>query len=333
MLLEFKIEANDADQRLDKFLSKSVRNMPSSLMYKYIRLKKIKVNRHRAQPSQMLAIGDIVQIFGGPDICAASDADTESFRTLQPRLQIVYEDANILLVDKRPGMIVHSDDTESGDTLIDHIKAYLYQKGEYQPASEHSFAPALCNRIDRNTGGIVIAAKTASALRIMNEKIKQNELTKTYLCACHGYFSQKQGTLRHYLKKDSVTNHVSVFDEKNTRSPHVKKAVTHYQVLSEKNDLSLLEVTLETGRTHQIRAQFAHIGHPLLGDGKYGLNRSDRARGYSYQALYSYRLAFSFRTPSELDYLKGMSFCTGLENIQFLREFDPVTELFSKNAK
>ena len=165
-------------------------------------------------------------------------------------------------------------------------------------------------------------------LQKLNEKIKQNELTKRYLCACHGSFDKKSGTLCHYLKKDSITNRVSVFDEKTTKSPDVKRAVTHYRVLAEKNGLCLLEVTLETGRTHQIRAQMAHIGHPLLGDGKYGVNRDDRAMGYHYQALYSYKLSFSFKTPSELDYLRGKTVTVSPQNIHFMREFENLGSIF-----
>ena len=321
MLIEFKIEKNDEGQRLDKFLSKSICNMPSALMYKYIRQKRIKVNRHRAEPGQMLVLGDLVQVFGSDDLVTRSHAD-EAFMHITPKISVVYEDENIILVEKAPGVIVHSDENESGDTLIDNIKAYLYAKGEYLPSRENAFAPALCNRIDRNTGGIVIAAKTAAALRSMNEAIKQNKLTKKYLCACHGKFEKKEGTIHNYLKKDAMLNRVSVFDKKTTNSRDVKEAITKYRVIETSGELSLVEVELITGRTHQIRAQFSHMGNALLGDGKYGKNRDDRAMGYSYQALYSYSLDFKTGLLPPLEYLQNKHFEVDKKHIDFIKEFE-----------
>ncbi|MBQ8576669.1 MAG: RluA family pseudouridine synthase [Clostridia bacterium] len=316
------IGKNDAGQRLDKFLSKNFKTMPPALMYKYIRLKKIKVNRKRAEQKTVLCEGDTVELFIKEEFFEAVTPDN-AYRRITPKLTIVYEDENLILCDKKPGLIVHADDGEDVDTLINHIKAYLWQKGEYRPEEEHAFAPALCNRIDRNTGGIVIAAKSAEALRVINEKIRAGEIDKRYLCAAHGIFDKKQGILRGYLKKDSATNTVSVFEKKTTNSRDVKEIVTEYTVLAENPaaDLSLCEVHLVTGRTHQIRAHLASIGHPLLGDGKYGINRDDRHGGYKYQALYSYKLTFAFRTPSSLDYLAGKTVEADRGHIWFLREF------------
>ncbi len=322
---EFTIGTNDAGQRLDKFLTKAVKGLPSSLLYKSIRLKKIKVNRKRAEISQILQVGDLVQLFlkdeffeENPDL---------AFTKLSPRLSIVYEDENILLCDKRAGITVHPDEGgEDTNTLISHIKAYLYQSGAYDPRTEHAFAPSLCNRIDRNTGGIVIAAKNAEALRIMNEKIRDRQIEKYYLCAAHGIFPQKEGRLVGYMSKDSTENKVTVYKKKPSRIP-VKTMITEYRVLAEEGDLSLLEVHLVTGRTHQIRAHLASIGHPLLGDGKYGVNRDDRSRGYKYQALYSYRLRFDFTDADGapdgglLSGLSGKEFSVDPEKIWFLSEF------------
>ncbi len=313
------IKENDAGQRLDKFLSKAVKALPKSLMYKSIRTKKIKVNRKRTEIGYILREGDTVELFLSEEFFSER-AVTEAFMKLNPKLDIVYEDENIMLLDKQAGVIVHSDDNEEINTLISHVKAYLYKKGEYNPAEEQSFAPALCNRIDRNTGGIVIAAKNAEALRVMNEKIKNDELSKFYLTAVHGKMPKRADTLRGYLRKDSANNMVDISEEKKNG---YKEIITKYRVLEEKKDLSLVEVELVTGRTHQIRAHMSFIGHPLLGDGKYGINREDKHKGYKFQALYAYRLEFKFKSKgSALDYLDGKVFSIDKEKIWFLREFN-----------
>lgn len=313
------INRNDAGQRLDKFLSKAVKAMPKSLMYKGIRTKKIKVNRKRAEIGYILEEGDTVELFISEEFFSDNASDS-AFMKLTPKLDIVYEDENIMLLDKRPGLIVHSDDEEDVNTLISHVKAYLYRKGEYNPEDEQSFAPALCNRIDRNTGGIVIAAKNAEALRIMNEKIRNDELSKFYLAAVHGHMPKKADTLHGYLRKDQANN---IVDISTIKKPGYKEIITKYRVLDEKNDLSLVEVELVTGRTHQIRAHFSSIGHPLLGDGKYGVNRDDKKLGYKFQALYAFRLEFHFRTDSgALSYLNGRSFSIDKSKIWFLEEFE-----------
>ncbi len=313
------INRNDAGQRLDKFLSKAVKAMPKSLMYKGIRTKKIKVNRKRAEIGYILEEGDTVELFISEEFFSDNASDS-AFMKLTPKLDIVYEDENIMLLDKRPGLIVHSDDEEDVNTLISHVKAYLYRKGEYNPEDEQSFAPALCNRIDRNTGGIVIAAKNAEALRIMNEKIRNDELSKFYLAAVHGHMPKKADTLHGYLRKDQANN---IVDISTVKKPGYKEIITKYRVLDEKNDLSLVEVELVTGRTHQIRAHFSSIGHPLLGDGKYGVNRDDKKLGYKFQALYAFRLEFHFRTDSgALSYLNGRSFSIDKSKIWFLEEFE-----------
>lgn len=318
------IKKNDAGQRLDKFLTKAVHGLPASLMYKYIRTKKIKVNRKRCEQKYILQEGDEIQLFIRDEFFDSPEKDDGALTRITPKLDIVYEDDNIILCNKRPGVLVHEDDSAKDNTLIMHIKAYLYQKGEYDPADEQSFAPALCNRIDRNTGGIVIAAKTAEALRVMNEKIKNDEIRKFYLCAAHGKMPKRSDTLTGYLKKNSANNLVTISDKE---KDGYKNIITKYKVISENRNSSLVEVELVTGRTHQIRAHLSHIGNPLLGDGKYGINRDDRASGYKYQALYSYRLIFDFKGEDALDYLKGKQVALAPESIWFIKDF---TDAFEK---
>ena len=321
---EITIGKNDAGQRVDKFLTKSL-GLPTGLLYKAIRTKKIKRNRKRTEPSELLAEGDVLQCFL-PEEFFAKQAEDVSLSRVVPNLDILYEDEHLLLVNKRPGLTVHEVEHTSGDTLIVRIQAYLYQKGEYDPASEQSFAPALCNRIDRNTGGIVIAAKDAMALRVMNEKIRGREIDKYYLCAVHGVPEPREALLTGYLLKDEKNNRVKVYEKYPPKG--AKEIRTKYRVLAVRGDISLLEVELLTGRTHQIRSHLAFIGHPLVGDGKYGINKEDRERGYRYQALYSYRLRFSFHgEPTPLDYLSGKEFSIPKDKIYFTKEFfEPKSE-------
>ena len=313
---EFTIGSNDAGQRLDRFLAKAVPLLPASLAQKYIRLKRIKCNGARVQRDTRLQAGDVLQLYINDEFFDKPREENAFLTVASPKLNILYEDENILLVDKRPGLAVHPHDgAEYGRTLIDHICAYLYQKKEWVPRLENAFTPALCNRIDRNTGGIVIAAKNAQTLRIMNQKIKDRELDKRYLAIVEGTPKPAKGSLKGYLFKDAKKNRVYISD---TPQPGAKTCQTNYVTLQTKRGLSLVECELITGRTHQIRAQFAHAGHPLLGDGKYG--KLDKSSGRNYQALYSYKLTFCFTTDAEcLEYLNGKTF--QVEKVDFVQEY------------
>lgn len=299
---EFVVNQNDAGQRLDKFLSKAVKLLPKNLMYKYLRLKRIKVNGKRSEISYRLQEGDRVSLYINDEFFGS---DKPLFLSAKPDVKVVYEDENILLADKPQGLIVHEDEGEDVDTLINRVQHYLYEKGEYRPEEELSFAPALCNRIDRNTGGIVIVAKNAAALRTLNDKIKARELKKLYLCLVKGVPKSKEAMLTSYHRKNEKENLAEVF-EKPRRD--TKTMITKYRVLESNGRYSLVEVELLTGRFHQIRAQMAAIGCPLVGDGKYGSNANEKKRGFSYQALYSYKLQFAFQDECMLSYLNGKTF-------------------------
>ena len=315
---EFTIGSNAAGQRLDRFLAKAVPLLPASLAQKYIRIKRIKLDGKRVERDTRLQEGNVLQLYINDEFFDKPREDNAYLTVASPKLNIVYEDEHILLVDKRPGQAVHPHDgAEYGRTLIDHIQAYLYQKKEWSPRGENSFTPALCNRIDRNTGGIVIAAKTAEALRVMNQKIKDRELDKRYLAIVEGTPKPAEGSLKGYLFKNAKKNRVFVT---NTPQPGSKSCQTNYKVLSSRQGLSLVECELITGRTHQIRAQFAHAGHPLLGDGKYG--KLDKRFDRNYQALYSYKLTFCFTTEAgSLESLNGKSF--QVQQVDFVREYFP----------
>ena len=319
---EITIGPNDAGQRLDRFLAKAVPLLPASLAQKYIRLKRIKLGGKRVDRDTRLNTGDVLQLYINDEFFDKPREDNAYLTVATPKLNIVYEDDHILLVDKRPGLAVHPHDgAEYGRTLIDHIQAYLYQKKEWRPREENAFTPALCNRIDRNTGGIVIAAKTAEALRVMNQKIKDRELDKRYLAIVEGTPKPRDGSLKGYLFKDAKKNRVFVTDTPQTGS---KSCQTNYKTIVSKNGLSLVECELITGRTHQIRAQFAHAGHPLLGDGKYG--KLDKRFDRNYQALYSYKLTFTFSTEaSSLEHLNGKSF--QVDQVDFVEEYFPGTKI------
>ena len=316
---EFTIGKNDAGQRLDRFVAKNLPLLPPALLQKYIRLKRIKVNGKGSKRDVRLETDDILQLYINDEFFDKPNEENLFLTVFKPQLNIIYEDDNLLLVDKRPGMPVHADETEKVNTLINHIQAYLYQKREWNPKWENAFAPALCNRIDRNTGGIVIAAKNAEALRIINEKIRAHELEKSYLCITVGRPKQPEGKIAGFLLKNEAKKEVRFFRKPVSGG---KTAVTLYRTLESRGGLSLVECRLLTGRTHQIRVSMAEIGCPLLGDGKYGKGDVNRRYHETRQALYSYKLRFDFPTDAGLlNYLKGQEFT--VENVPFREKYFP----------
>lgn len=288
------INKNDSGQRLDKFLTKYLVNIPQSMLYKGLRKNCVRVNgKHVKDGKYFLQCGDELtlyfsdEFFDRPDTFSAGNGD----------IDVVYEDDNIILINKEKGIVVHSDDRGTTDTLLSRMQSYLYKKGEYSPDREHSFAPSFCNRLDRNTSGIIIGAKNAETLRIINEKIRSREIQKLYLCIVDG-IPEQNGYIEAYLTRGEKK--VSVTDTETENSKNIK---TRYNLIAQKDDMALIEVEIETGRTHQIRAQMAHIGHPLRGDRKYGSKHSCPIN------LASYKLKFDFKTDAGvLNYLCGREF-------------------------
>lgn len=319
LMKELTVGKNDAGQRLDRFVGKAVPLLPESLLQKYIRLKRIKLNGKGSKRDARLSEGDVLSLYINDEFFEKPTERNSYLKVGAPRLDIVYEDENILLADKKPGVLCHSAGEWDYNTLIANIQAYAYQKGEWRPREENAFAPALCNRIDRNTGGIVIAAKNAEALRIINEKIKEREIEKYYLCVVRGRPKPAEGELRGYIFKDAAKNRVYV---RRKPEPGAKEALTYYRTLASQGGLSLVECRLGTGRTHQIRAQMAAAGTPLLGDGKYGSDRENKKLGEDGQLLCSYRLEFAFRTDAgALNYLNGRSF--SVSRVDFAEKYFP----------
>ncbi len=313
----FVINENDAGQRLDRFVKKVAPSLPSSLLQRYIRIKRIKVNNKRAENATLLLKSDTVDLYINDEFFPPEASSAFSFLAAQQKLSVIYEDENILLADKEPGLVVHEDDTGARDTLIARIQRYLYEKKEFDPTVENTFAPALCNRIDRNTGGIVIAAKNAATLRVVNALIRDRLIEKYYLCVIHGNISPNTGSIKSYLLKDEAQNRVEVFS---APKPGAKTAVTNYRTIKQNDRYALLEIELLTGRTHQIRAQLGSLGHPLLGDTKYGTAKQNKGTGFKFQALYAYRLKFAGGAQAEhLQYLNGRLF--EVMNIPFLSLF------------
>lgn len=321
-MTEITIKKNDAGQRADRFLSKAYPNLKSSLVCKLMRKKRIKLNGARVEPNVILKEGDVFRFYLSDELLSKEPIKSASvdFREISAEINIIYEDENILLIDKPAGLVVHEDNENSADTLINRVLSYLYQKGEYYPERENSFTPALVNRIDRNTAGIVIAAKNAEALRILNQKVRDRELQKLYLCAVIGTPKPSEATLTAYLKKLPDENRVLISDTPKDGYLTIK---TKYRVLESNDELSLVEVDLLTGRTHQIRAHLAHIGHPLLGDGKYGDNAINKRYHAKKQALCAQTLKFKFTTDAGiLEYLNGKSFSIKAdEDIWFVIRF------------
>ena len=246
---------NDAGQSARKFLQKAAPLLPSTMLYKAFRKKRIKVEGKAVSVDYIIKLGDKIELYINDEFFVDKKTIIQTEKSRSGPLDIAYETDELIIVNKPVGTLSHPD-------LIDEIIAYLIEKGEYNPTAENTFTPALCNRLDRNTSGLIIAAKTAEALRRTNEQIKNHEIKKFYLARYSGILPSDKGTLTHYHAKDEKQNKAIVKDE---QFPNSKLATLHYKIVSD----GLAEIHLVTGRFHQIRAQFALIGCPLVGDRKY----------------------------------------------------------------
>lgn len=319
LMKKISVNKNDAGNRLDKFINKCFPNIPYSLLYKYIRKKRIKVNGKKEEISYRLKENDVLELYINDELLEKSNKSSD-FKAASEDIEILYEDDNIMIINKKAGLIVHPDDDIKVDCLVNRIKNYLFKKGEFNPENENSFAPALVNRIDRNTSGIVIAAKNAESLRILNLKMKERELHKKYICILCGTLKKDSEILKAFLDKNSSENKVYISDK--MKNKNYKTILTKYSVIDKSKKFTLAEIELLTGRTHQIRAHMAYLGHPLLGDGKYGVNRINREMGYKYQALCAYKLKFDFKDKDNiLGYLDGKEFGVNMDKIWFVSDF------------
>lgn len=305
-------------RRLTRFLQKAMPSASAGQIRRFLRLGRVKVDGRRGNEETVLRENALVEMYVEDEFFAQAEKADPFYSKIRPRLTILYEDEHVMLLDKRAGLICHPDEGEKVHTLLTYAQAYLYQKGEWNPRTD--FAPALCNRIDRFTAGIVILAKTQEALRAMDEKIRTHEVQKYYLCIVHGRMKYRDGTLRHWLEKRPEQKKVTVLRKS---EPDSKEAITYYQVIDEGNALTLCECLLGTGRTHQIRAQFAAIGHPLLGDNQYGQAKQNERYGrMNGQALCAYRLIFDFEdAPACLSGLDGLT--VQVRDVPFVREYFP----------
>ena len=314
MLHTVTIQQNDSGQRVDKFLLKFMPNMPKNMLYKLIRKKDIRLNSARCQGTEFLKEGDVLTIYAKEEFFKVQPHSNMHFMQASGKLKILHEDKHFLIVYKPSGVVAHSQ--EKGIiSLLDEVQKYLYQKGEYRPQEEQTFAPALCNRIDRNTEGILIAAKNAAALRMMNELIRERQIQKNYIAITSSHLPEHSATCTAFLKKDEKQNQVFVSDK--PLDKNWKLIQTRYEVLEQNGNLQLVRITLLTGRTHQIRAHLAHLGAPLLGDPKYNTTKSHEEN----QCLCAWELQFPESENPILSALSGNTIRTDLPD--FVERYFP----------
>ena len=307
---EITIDKANEGQRIEKFVRRFLSEAPLGFIYKAFRKKDIKVNGHWVHKDAILHEGDVVRIYV-TDQQMADFAKPKEVEAKPLNHPIVYEDENVLLVDKPAGLLVMGDEHEKRVTLVNDVLSYLYGKGEFNPRN-HAFVPAPAHRLDRNTSGIVCFGKTDAALKELTALFKEREnIDKRYLALVVGV-PENEGSIDAPLLKDAKTGLVKV-------SPEGKEAHTKYRLLETNGEVSLIECELLTGRTHQIRVHLSSIGHPIIGDGKYGdfeMNRLYKSKyGVNYQFLIAHSLTFK-QTSGVLSNLNGKTFKNALTSEQ-----------------
>lgn len=307
---EIIIDKNESEQRLDRFLKKYLANAPQGFVYKMIRKKNIKVNGIKANPETTIFEGDKIQLFLSDETIDKFIAKKEPIKSkLIPN--IIYEDQNIILINKETGILSHGAGEGYEDNIVDSMVSYLIQKGEYVPRIEKTFTPSICNRLDRNTSGIIIGAKNYQSLKAVNEAIKKSSIRRFYKTIVKGTIS-RDFSAEGYLSKDEDRNIVEISQEDTEGS---KKIITNISVLKKSKEYSLLGVELITGRTHQIRGHLSSLGYPVIGDRKYGSKTVNtkflKIYGLDNQWLHGYKIQFEGLS-APLEYLNGKTFTAEL---------------------
>ena len=303
---EIKITESEQGQRLDKYLMKLFNQAPKSFIYKMLRKKRIKFNGGKSEGADILKSGDIITLYLGDDTMNSFMSE-KTVSVTRKRFDVIFEDENIIIMNKPVGLLSHPEKDSDNDTLIDEMLFYLKTKGEYEPSKTSTFTPALCNRLDRNTGGIVLGAKNLAATQALNEVIAEGGVDKYYLTMVKGIISSPTEFVG-FLVKDGSKNKVTVLKRE---AEGAKKIITKVKPLAHSGNFTLLEVELVTGRSHQIRAHLKAMGYPVIGDRKYG---DDRVNSYfkekfalSNQFLFAYRVRFNVKK-GILGYLDGKEF-------------------------
>lgn len=307
--MKIDIGNNEAGQRLDKFIRKWLKDVPLSAIYKGIRTGNIKVNGKKTKEKYFLLEGDIIETFD-----VSSQVKKERFiRYENNHIKITYEDENMVLVEKWPGVLVHSDKKAGEPTLTDYMLTYLHDKGDYLPEKEVTFTPAPCNRLDRNTSGIVIFGKNFESLKLLNEMIRERKIEKYYLALVKGRITD--GNYEAFIYKDEGENISKVFEK---RMPNTKRIEMKVKTIQSCGTFSLVELDLVTGRSHQLRAHLSYLGNPIIGDSKYGENKLNsffiNKYGLNYQFLYAYKVIFK-NCPDKLSYLENKTIAETLPPI------------------
>lgn len=306
--MNIKIGTNEAGQRCDKFLRKLLKDVPLSAIYKAFRKGDIRVNGKKIKEQYVLEEGDEILIK-----YLKTSGEKKEFVRIDNNFKVTYEDENILMVEKWPNLLVHSDTKGGAPTLTDYVLSYLYDKGDFEPEKEITFTPAPCNRLDRNTSGVVIFGKNFKYLKALNEAIRERDIEKYYMSLVQGRI--KDGIYTGYILKNEDANISKVYEHE---VPNSKEIAMEVKTIQSCGTFSLIEINLLTGRSHQLRAHLASLGNPIVGDSKYGDKKLNsffvNRYGLDFQFLYAYKVIFKSDS-DELKYMKNKTIAESLPPI------------------